>query len=186
MNIQILSFLAIPLFALSALAAPGAGKSNPTATEYRPTHQKFLELGMNQMISGGLVGGGMQSTLNFNTAGGSANFSIAAEGAFRLTEQFQISVPLQLFASSTTGFSLAVGPQYNFGADHLMNQFFVNLRPGFLVLGGGTSFILNATFGKRFELLPSVAYRPNFGMTLLASAGEMDFSISPFAISIEL
>lgn len=144
-----------------------------------------LEIASNQLLSAGIIGGGINSGLSIPTAG-SVTFGFAFDVAFRIAPDWQISVPTTLIASSATIFALAVGPQYNFGEYSRMNQFYAALRPGILIIGGTSAFALNAVVGKRFEIIPGVSYRPNFGITFNAAAGEASFDLSPLAISIEI
>jgi hypothetical protein len=154
---------------------------------YSGSSRKFLEISSNQLVSGGLYGGGVNSALSVSTqSGSSVLFGLALSGDFNLKNEWQISVPLFLLISSSSTFILAAGPQYNFGDGPRLNQWFANLRPGFAVSGGETEFILNGTIGKRFEILPGVAYRPNFGINWNAGGGYVTFDLAPIALSIEI
>lgn len=144
-----------------------------------------LEIASNQLIAAGMFGGGINSGLSIPTDA-SVAFGFAFDVAFRINSEWQISVPVTLVASSVTTFALTAGPQFNFGEYSRMNQFFAAFRPGILSAGGGSSFLLNAVIGKRFEIVPAVSYRPNFGITFRAAAGEASFDLSPLAISIEI
>lgn len=170
----------------SRVSTPAVSESAPSSSyTYSGSSGKFIEIASNQVLFGGLVGGGMNSTLYIPTSG-TVLFGLSAEGNFNLSGPWQISVPLYLLASSSTSFLLGAGPQYNFGEGSRMNQFWVNFRPGLYIQGGDASFLLNATVGKRFEILPGLAYRPNFGIMFDTNAGEAGFSLSPFALSFEI
>lgn len=167
--------------------AAASSSSSGESYSYSGSSGKFMEISSNQLIQGGLYGGGINSALSISTqSGSSVRFGLALAGDFNLKSDWQISVPLFLLISSSSSFVLAAGPQYNFGDGPRMEQWFANLRPGFAVSGGETSFILNGTIGKRFEIIPHVAYRPNFGINWDANEGYVTFDLAPIALSIEI
>ncbi len=187
-NRVLVAVLVMYLSGLDAFAQRRSSKPAPMAASpyVAPTSTvKKLEIASNHTLQAGLQAGGIVSGLSIPTAG-SVAFGFTGDVAFSLNDEWQISVPVILVASTSTVFILGAGPQYNWGEGARINQFFANLRPGLAVGGGSSAFVLNSTIGKRFEIIPNVAYRPNFGISFNAAAGEASFDLAPIAISIEL
>lgn len=134
------------------------------------------------------IGGPMGSTLAVpvDTSSGSVVFAASLEGAYALSEAWQISVPFVLVLHQTSTFQINIGPQFNFGDGPLLDQFFANIRPGIRLATGSTAFAVSAVFGKRFQLTESVSYRPWVGLNaVFYTSADLQVQFSPVAFSFE-
>ena len=117
----------------------------------------------------------------------SLDFNTGLDISYPLDEKWQITVPFVIAHSINFVLTAYVGPQYNFGAQDLMNSYFVNAKIGAEITSVGASFLVGATFGKRWKLTESITYHPSFNIFSNVSARSgVFFAVTPIAFSLML